>query len=328
MSKRLLLALALTVVFAAKPAEARIVLKLAHYAETNHPAQAAALQFAKRVEERTKGEIKVEIYPANQLGSPPEQLQQVKLGTIDMALPTHGQMDKYEKAFAAVVLPFVFDDLAHAHRTLDGPAAKWLAPLAEKQGFILLSNWEWGFRNITNSKHPINGPDDVKGLKIRVPPEMQLEAAMEALGAQATKIAFPELYMSLSQGVVDGEENPISVIASNKLYEVQKYLALDRHAYNSMIHVFNAKKWATLTPEQQKIIREESQSAGELMRKTMASQEAAQIEQLKAAKMQITTPNPAAFRAKMGPAYKKIEAYAGEQNVKTFLEMVNKERKK
>ena len=104
----------------------------------------------------------------------------------------------------------------------------WLAPLAEKQGFVLLRNWEYGFRNVTNSVRPINAPDDIKGLKIRTPPELQIQASMEALGAVVQAIAFPELYLALSQKVVDGEENPIAVIYFNKIYEVQKHLALTR----------------------------------------------------------------------------------------------------
>ena len=180
---------------------AQTVLKFAHYAETTHPAHASAMQFAKNVDARTNGRIKVDVFPANQLGAPPEQLQQVKLGTIDIGVPTQGQLDKFDKAFAAVMLPFIFEDLAHAHRTLDGPAMAWFGPIAEKQGFVILGNWEWGFRNLTNSKRPINLPDDVKGLKIRVPPEIQLEAAMEALGAQVTKIAFPgALHVALAGG--------------------------------------------------------------------------------------------------------------------------------
>jgi TRAP-type transport system periplasmic protein len=308
-------------------AQAQMVLRLAHYAETNHPAQLAALQFAKNVEARTKGQIKIEIFPASQLGSPPEQLEKVQLGAVDMALPAHVQLDKFDKSFGAVLLPFVFDDLAHAHRVFDGPVMAWLAPLAEKQGFVLLANWEWGFRNLTNSKQPINTPDDVKGLKIRVPPEMQLEATIEAMGGKAIKIAFPELYMALSQKVIDGEENPISVIISNKLYEVQRHLALTAHAYKSMVHVINAKRWASLTLEQQRIIREESKAAGEMMRQTMVSQEKAQMGELQAAGVQITRPDPTLFRARMEPAYKKISAYAGETNVQKFLKMVNDERK-
>lgn len=318
-------ALAALLAFAAS-AQAQVELRFAHFAELTHPAHASAQQFAKRVEERTQGKVKVTIFPANQLGSPPEQAQQIKLGAIDMGLPTQGQLDKFEKAFAVVMLPFAFENAAHAYRVLDGPAMDWLTPLAEKQGFVILTNWDYGFRNLTNSKRPVTKPEDLKGLKMRVPPEIQLEAAMEALGASPTKIAFPELYMALSQNTVDGQENPTPVILANKIYEVQKHLALTRHAYNSMVHVVSARTWAKLSPEHRAVLKEESKVAGEAMRKAMAAEEEGQIEKLAAAGMQVTRPDPKAFRAMMEPAYRKIGGYAGEDNVKRFLKMVEDAR--
>ena len=203
----------------------------------------------------------------------------------------------------------------------------WLAPIAEAQGFILLRNWDYGFRNVTNSVRPINTPDDVKGLKLRTPPELQIQAAMEALGASVQAIAFPELYLALAQKVVDGEENPIAVIYFNKFYETQKNLAITRHIYNNMIHTIGVNSWKKLTPEQQTIFREESASAGDLMRKLMADGEEDQIKKLEAAGMQVTRPDLAPFRALMEPAYKRIAAYAGEDNVAKFRAMVEQARK-
>jgi tripartite ATP-independent transporter DctP family solute receptor len=305
---------------------APLTLRWAHFAQETHPAHIAAKQFASRVQERTDGAIKINIFPNNVLGGPPEQAQQIKLGTIDMGLPTQGQLDKYDPAFAAVPLPFVFDSPAHVYRVLDGPAMAWLAPLAEKQGFVLLHNWEYGFRNITNSVRPINVPDDVVGLKLRTPPELQIQASMEALGATVQAIAFPELYLALSQHVVDGEENPIAVIYYNKFYEVQKHLALTRHVYNNMIHTIGVNTWKKLTPAYQTIFMEESAAAGNLMRKLIAEEEADQIKKLEAGGLQVTRPALAPFRAKMQPAYQRIAAYAGEANVKKFREMVEASR--
>jgi TRAP-type transport system periplasmic protein len=307
--------------------QAPLTLRWAHFAAEDHPANIAAKQFVSRVEMRTNGAIRINLFPNNVLGGPPEQAQQIKLGTIDMGLPTQGQLDKYDTAFAAVMLPFIFDNSAQVYRVLDGPAMAWLAPLAEKQGFILLRNWEYGFRNVTNSVRPINSPDDMKGLKIRTPPELQIQASMEALGATVQAIAFPELYLALSQKVVDGEENPIAVIFYSKFYEVQKHLAITHHVYNNMIHTVGINTWKKLTPEQQAIFREESASAGDLMRKLIAEQEADQIKKLETAGMLITRPDLAPFRAKMDPAYKRIAAYAGEANVKKFIEMVEQNRK-
>src|SRR5580698_319377 len=305
---------------------ATITMRFAHFAEEGHPANIAAKQFASQIEKRTDGAIKIAIFPNNQLGGPPEQAQQIKLGTIDMGLPTQGQLDKYDKAFATIELPFIFNGPEDAFPILDGPAMEWLAPLAEKQGFVLLHNWEYGFRNVTNTVRPINTPDDVKGLKLRTPPELQIQASMEALGATVQAIAFPELYLALSQKVVDGEENPIAVVYFSKFYEVQKHLALTRHIYNNMIHAVSAASWAKLNAGQQAIFREESTSAGDLMRKMIADQEEDQIKKIVAAGVLLTQPDLTPFRALMGPAYERIAAYAGADNVKKFKQMAEQGR--
>src|SRR5580704_5501565 len=306
---------------------AKTTLRFAHFAAEDHPANIAAKQFAGRVADRTGGEIKINIFPNNVLGGPPEQAQQIKLGTIDMGLPTQGQLDKYAIAFAAVMLPFIWDSPQHAFRVLDGPAMDWLAPLAQAQGFVLLRNWDYGFRNVTNNVRPINTPADVKGLKLRTPPELQIQASLEAVGAVVQAIAFPELYLALSQKVVDGEENPLAVIYFNKFYEVQKYLAVTRHIYNNMIHTVSAGTWKRLSPEQQAIFREESAAAGDLMRKLIGDQEADQIKKLEAAGMQVTRPDLAPFRARMEPAFKRIADYAGAANVQKFRDLVEQGRK-
>jgi tripartite ATP-independent transporter DctP family solute receptor len=245
-----------------------------------------------------------------------------------MGLPTQGQYDKWIKAFGVVMLPFAYDDWDHVHRAVDGPAFDWFKQMGEKEGFILLSNWEYGFRNLTNSKRAINTPDDVKGLKIRVPPEMQMTAAFQAMGAVTATIAFPEVYMALAQGVADGQENPISVIYFMKFYEVQKHLALTRHIYNNMIHTVSAKTWAKLTPEQKAIFQEESKKAGAWMRQQVVSQEEDLVGKMQKAGTQVTRPNLAPFRAAMKPAYDKISAYAGADNVQKFLGYVEAARKK
>ena len=305
------------------PAAAPITLKLGHFANTTHPGNLAAKQFAENVEKRTNGAIKIAIYPDNQLGSPPELLEQNILGAIDMSLGTQGSLDKYSKKFAVVMLPFIFRDYAHAYKVLDGPFVPWAAPDLEKRGLVFLSNWDYGFRNLTNNVRPIEKPDDVKGLKLRTPPEIQLQAAMEALGGNVTKIAFPELFMAMKQGVVDGQENPLAVIYFNKYYEAQKYLAITNHVYNSMVHVISKKTWDKLTPDQQKIIKEESKLAGETMRKQIQSEEKDLIKKLEAAGMKVTYPNQADFKAKMGPAYEKIGEYAGKDNVDAFIKMAD-----
>ena len=302
--------------------EAKMVLKLGHYANAEHAGNKAAQMFAEGVAKRTNGEITVELYPNNELGNPPEVLEQNVLGVIDMSLPTQGQLAKYSKKFGCVMLPFAFDGYDHAYKVLDGPFLKWAEKDLDEAGLIFLSNWEWGFRNLTNSIRPVNTPDDVKGLKVRTPPELSNQSAMEALGATVQTIQFSELPMALKQGVVDGQENPVSVIYSYKIYETQKYLAMTGHTYNSMVHVMSKKTWSKLTPEQQQIVREESKKAGDFMRATLREAETDQIKKLEELGMEVTYPNVALFKAKMSPAYERMKASVGEENLTEFLKML------
>ena len=302
--------------------EAKMVLKLGHYANAEHAGNKAAKMFADGVAERTQGEITVEIYPNNELGNPPEVLEQNVLGVIDMSLPTQGQLAKYSRKFGCVMLPFAYSGYDHAYKVLDGPFIKWAEKDLDDAGLVYLANWEWGFRNLTNSVHPINTPADVKGLKIRTPPELPIQSAMEALGATVQTIQFSELPMALKQGVVDGQENPVSVIYAFKVYETQKYLAMTGHTYNSMVHVMSKKTWDKLTPEQQTIVREESKKAGDFMRKTLRDAESDQIKKLEEFGMQVTRPDVTAFKAKMGPAYERMKASVGADNVAYFLKIV------
>lgn len=312
--------------FAAAGHAEPLTLTFSHAAQTTHPAHVAAVQFARRVEERTDGQIRIEIFPAGQLGSENETLGKVRLGAIDIQATSLNYLIKYEKAFAVVVMPYLFDSYEHAHRVLDGPAMSWFAPLAEKQGVVILSNWEWGFRNLSNNTRPVNKPEDVRGLKIRVPPVVELEDTMQAMGAEVSKIGFKELYMALSQGVVDGQENPLSVIYYNKLHEVQKHLALTRHVYYNLLHVISVRSWARLTPAQQVILREESKAAGDGMRKKIIAEEEELIARMADAGVKVTRPDAKPFRALMEPAYKKIKLFTGEENVQRFLKMVADER--
>jgi tripartite ATP-independent transporter DctP family solute receptor len=321
MKKTLLVLIVLMAAVAVAQAQV-IQMKLGHFAAESHPGNLAVKMFIEAVEKRTNGTIKVANFPNNALGSPPEVLEQNILGAVDMSLPTQGQLGKYSKKFNCVMLPFLFENYAHADKVLDGPFITWAAPDLDKAGLVFLSNWEWGFRNLTNSKRPVIKPEDVKGLKIRTPPELPTQAAMEALGAIVATISFSELQMALKQGVVDGQENPIAVIYANKIYETQKYLTLTGHNYNTMVHVISKKVWDKLTPDQQKIIKEESVRAGNFMRKTVRDGESQEIAELKKLGVEVSTPDKAPFKKLMGPAYDRMKAIADEENINAFVKMV------
>lgn len=326
----MILCLALTTVFAAPQVETAAVaapvinMKLAHYAAVDHPGGIAAKQFAENVQKRTNGAIKIEVYPNNELGAPDEMLEQNIQGVVDMTLGTQGSLGKYSPKFAVVMLPFVFDSYDLAYKVLDGPFYNWIKDELLTKGLVFIGSWDYGFRNLTNSVRPINSPDDVKGLKIRTPGEIQLQSCMEALGANVQTIPFNELYLSLKQGTVDGQENPLSVIFFNKYYEAQKYLAITNHVYNSMNLVVSKKVWDKLSAENQKILREESANAAQTMRNLIKSSDADYIAKLEKQGMIVTRPSTAAFAAKMDSSYKAISKYVGDQAIiDQFLKMVS-----
>ena len=324
--KRALCALLLSVAAVSFAQAQTLQMKLAHYAAENHPGSTAAKMFADGVEKRTQGKIKITLYPDNVLGAPPAVLEQSIRGDVDMALPSQGQLGLHAKKFNCVMLPFIFESYAHADKVIDGSFTAWAASDLEKIGLVLLSNWEWGFRNLTNSKRPVNTPGDVRGLMVRTPPGLPYRAAMEALGAVVATVDFNDLHKALREGVIDAEENPVAVIYSNRIYEIHKHLAMTGHNYNSMVHVINKKVWDKLTPEQQDIMREESVAAGKWMRKAVRDAEAEQIEKMKQAGVQVTYPDRAKFKALMKSAYDRLNAAAGEENISEFVRMVEAAR--
>jgi tripartite ATP-independent transporter DctP family solute receptor len=245
-----------------------------------------------------------------------------------MSLNTQGQLENHVKASATPQIPFIFDDYEHAHRTMDGPAMQWFIPQFVKAGLVYLANWEWGFRNLTNSKRPVTKPEDVKGLKIRVPPEFHLQVLFESLGAVVTQIAWPEVYMALAQNVVDGQENPLNAIYYAKFYEVQKHVALTRHAYSCLIPVVSTKTWAKLNAEQKQILKEEAKISGDWVRKELNNEETDLIGKFEKAGLQVTRPDLKPFRAAVASANEKIYKRYGEDNVKTFLKFVEDARTK
>lgn len=303
-------------------------LKFSHYQPANELLGLTSDYFAKRVDELSKGTLKIQVFPANQLGAPQEVAEQVRLGVIDMATCTSGQIQLWVPQYAAIQLPFLWDSYEHANKVLDGTGGKMLADLAEAKGFHVMADWLHGFRAISNDVRPINTVADMKGLKLRVPPEVPMEASMRALGAIPTQIAWPEVYMALAQGVVDGQENPIRHIFANRLHEHQKYLAIPGPGYMYITSpvVVGAKMWKSLTAKERTILQKAAIDARNWMREQCNQVDADALKQMTAAGVVVTRPNPAEFRAKMDPAWKEISKFAGTDFVEKWVKMVDKAR--
>ncbi|MEW6660946.1 MAG: TRAP transporter substrate-binding protein [Bacillota bacterium] len=301
-----------------------ITLRLAHYAAESHPLGQAAKFFGKNAEEKSQGRLKVEIFPANSLGAPQEIAEQVRIGTLDMSLNTGGQLSQYVPQYMAIQLPFIWTGPQHVYRVLDGEGGQLLADLAAKQNFLVLSNWDWGFRHFTNSKRPINTPDDLKGLKMRVPPEKAMEASLRALGAIPTTVSYSELYMALSQGVVDGQENPLLAIYTDKFFEPNKHVALVGYMYNNAIHLISKNAWDKMPDDLRKIVKQASEEARDYMRKQMNDKDADITKELEAKGVQFTRPDPAPFKKAVEPAVAELVKSIGDDFYQKWIVAVEK----
>ena len=311
---------------AASTEQKAMTLRLAHISDEAHPSHKAALLFKELVEKNTGGVVKVEIFSNSSLGSAPEYTEQLQLGALELGLVTSGQLQVWVPEYGAVMIPFLFEGYDHAHRALDGEAGQLLADFAAEKGFVVLGNWEWGFRQLSNRLLKVEKPADVAKLKMRVPNEIQLEAMYKALGATTSIISFPELYMALAQGVVDGQCNPLSTIYYQKLFEVQPYVTILNHVYNTQMLVASEKAWNSMTDETKRIVLDASAQAGALARKITMESEEELIAKLEAAGVEVNYPDLAPFRDKMGPAIKTISDFSGKEFTDQFVKFVDEAR--
>ena len=303
-----------------------VELKFGHYLVETHPANIAAQAFADAVAARTNGQIKITIFPNSALGSTQEMLEQTTLGALDLVIPTEPAIAKYANKFNLVTAPFAFKDYAATDKFFAGGFLKWANPDLEKAGLKYIARWEYGFRTYTTSKRQINVPADFKGLKIRTPPDFVNQETVKALGGMAQTIAFAELPMALKQGVVDGQENPIATIYSNKMWETQKYLSMLNYTYNSTHLLMNKAKFDSLTADQQKIIIEEGTKAGLAMQKAVRDAELSQIGEMKKNGMEVAYPNTAPFKTAAAPVYDALKAQVGDAVFNAFMDFLNKSK--
>ena len=268
-------------------------------------------KFKEKVEGRSNGRIKVEIYPSSQLGGDREMMEMISIGTLEMT--NTGLVSLYEPIFAILESPFLFRDRAHIKKVFQSPQVAEMSEALTKRNLRIVGFMENGFRNITNNKRPINSPADVKGLKIRVLENMIFVETFKALGAIPTPMPYSELFSALQQGVVDGQENPLQNILNAKMFEVQKHLALTGHIYNSLYITVNNKFWTGLPADLRKIADDSIREACDWQMDYVANLDNSLLNELKAKGMQVTSPDRDAFRKATAPAYDALYAKFGER---------------
>ncbi|QNP58455.1 TRAP transporter substrate-binding protein [Paenacidovorax monticola] len=262
-------------------------LRLAHSGAESETQHLAALEFAKQVKARSNGTLEVQVYGSSTLGNDNTAIASVRGGTIDLTTSGTPYYTGMVGRMNVLDLPYMFASTEHAYKVLDGPIGRGLLDELEGNGMKGLAYWEVGFRSLTNSKHPVRTPDDVKGLKVRTTPNPAHIKAFQLMGASPTPMPLAEVFGALEAKAVDGQENPVNIVRNNKFYEVQKYMSLTRHAYTAMPVVMNKKKFDGLKPEQQKALIEAAQAAGTFQRELIKKNEAADIAFLRSNGMQV-----------------------------------------
>lgn len=279
---------------AALPAMAQQKLQIAGNFANEHPSSVAVEQvFKKEVARLSNNELQVDVFPAMQLGGAKENVDAVRSGTLALTWVGAAFLSRIVPELEAVSLPFVFADRQAAFRVIDGPVGDAIEAKLQTKGFTSLGWMELGMRHVTNSRGPINGVADLKGLKLRLQPNETHLASFRALGANPVAMDVKELYSALEQKVVDAQENPYTVISASRYAEVQKYLSNTGHFFDFIAVVASKKSFEQLKPEHQKAVREAMATTIAYQRKLAAETEAKVLPELKA-KMSYTELTPAA----------------------------------
>jgi len=256
-------------------------------------------------------------------------LSAVQGGTIELTSMNAGILQGQIKEFAIVDLPYLFNNAKEADAVLDGPIGKRMSDLMPAKGMVNLAFFDLGFRNLTNSKRLIKSVDDIAGLKVRVVQSPTYLDTWTALGANAVPMPITEVYTAMEQKMIDGHENPFTVIEANKFYEVQKYLAVTNHMYNPQAFFMSKKSWDKLNADEQKLVMEAAREAAVWQRQFSRDEQGKSLAALKS-KMEVSelsVEELAKFRAKVQPVIDKYATTIGPDFVKAFLAEVEKVRK-
>jgi tripartite ATP-independent transporter DctP family solute receptor len=272
--------------------------------------------FAREVERRTGGRYRIQTFYSGALGAERESVEGVQLGTLDLTLTSTGPLPNFVPEVAILDIPFLFRDYAHARAVLDGPIGQELLGKFPAKGMVGLAWAENGFRHMTNSRHPVNVPDDLRGLKMRTMENPIHIEAYRQFGIQPTPMAFTEVFTALQQGTVDGQENPLSVITAAKLDQVQKYLSLTGHVYSPAVFLMNKAQWDKLSAADKQAFLEAAREGVRANRARVDDDESKAVADLRTKGMTVTENiDRTKFQAALAPAYVDFGKRFGQQNI-------------
>ena len=286
----------------AGPLAAQTEIKFGHVGEPGSLFAASAEEFAKRANAKLGSKAKVVVYGSSQLGGDKELLQKLKLGTVDMALPST-VMSSEADLFGVFEMPYLVKDRKHMARIEKEVFWPKIAPEAEKKGLKVLAVWENGYRHITNSKRPINVPGDLQGVKLRVPEGKWRVKMFQTYGANPSPMKFSEVFTALQTGVMDGQENPFTQIYSAKFQEVQKFISLTGHVYTPAYVTVGTKKWGSLPADVRQVLEQVAKDTQGFVYEKAAKDDDELLGKIKAAGVAVNTPDKDAFVKASAPVY-------------------------
>ncbi|HAX20250.1 MAG TPA: C4-dicarboxylate ABC transporter substrate-binding protein [Hydrogenophaga sp.] len=314
--KKTQLTLAAATLLVGMAAQAQTTLKIGYSNALNSHYGMGAVAFCDGIEKGTQGRYKCQQFPNNALGGEREMIEAVQLGTQDVANVSTGALGNFVPETKIVDIPFLFRDYDHARKVMDGPIGQDLLKKMTAKGIVGLAWTENGFRHITNSKRAINNADDAKGLKLRTMENKVHMEGYKTFGILPTPMAWPEVFTALQQGTVDGQENPIPVILSNKLSQVQKHLSLTNHVYSPAVLVLTPAIWSKLSDADKLVFQDAAKSAATVQRKKVNDDEANGIAELRKDGMQVVEKvNGESFRKAVAPAYANFAKEFGADKI-------------
>lgn len=314
---------------AAQDVRAR-TLKFAHQNSKEHPQGLGVARFAELVAAKSGGKIKVEQFAGGTLGGDLATVSALQAGSIDMTVLNTGLLAGVVKEAGLVDLPFLFNSVQEADAVMDGPFGRKLNDLSAAKNLVGLAYWDLGFRDITNSKRAINTMEDIAGLKLRVLQSPVVIDTFTALGAVPTPVPFPEVYKALEKKVVDGQENPVTVIADSKFEAVQKYLTISHHVYNPQSVLIGKRTWDAMNAAERKIVQDSAAEATAYQRKASRERSSAALDELRKGGMAVTelpSAEIARIRDKLKPVVAKYSKQAGEAMANELAAEIAKVRK-
>lgn len=293
-------------------ADSPIVLTVAHDAQGTHPYQPAMEKFKEVVERQTDGAVRVEIYPAGQLGNEEQEILGVRLGHIDATVVAAGNLVSLVPELDLFNLPFIFRDKEHFYRVIDGPIGEWAGRAIEQHAdCVFLGFWPIGARQVWNSERAVQRPEDLGGLKVRVMASPILLETFDAFGAQATSMSLGEVYSALQMGVIDGAEGSATDMLVERFYEVAGHLTATNHVIGAAPVIFNRAKYEQLPPGVQVVILEASRAAGLVARQADATYDEDAMLRLAELGVQVQRIDRELFARVVAPIYERYAARFG-----------------